>query len=72
MQKTVYRCDWCSEDIKERKHISIRFAVNSGIYKFTELTKKLEVLVDLQQKFMHFCDSKCLGAYFSNLMKQKK
>lgn len=68
MQKTIYMCDQCQQDMGKKTHISANFTNYSGVFELAKDgrwgTKK-----SLQGTFLHFCNGKCIGAYFSNLMK---
>ena len=73
MQEVVYRCDHCQQVIGKRKHISLSFGQHSGIAKPpTAKTTYWEVAQKLQGKFLHFCNGKCIGGYFRNLIIKTK
>ena len=71
MRQTVYKCDHCTTELGEKTHISLSFSNYSGIA-FKPEARYWEVLKPLKGKFMHFCNSKCIGAYFKRLMDEAK
>lgn len=76
MQKVVYKCDQCLKEFGDRRHISLRFAQNSGIA--TPPTEDgngasyWHCAPDIRGMFVHFCSPKCVAAWFSNLVKPAK
>lgn len=76
MQKVVYRCDHCSKEFGEKRHISLRFAENSGIA--TPPTENgngpsyWHCSPDIRGKFIHLCNATCLAAWFKKLMETPK
>ncbi len=77
MQRTIFECDHCKkETTRKGKHISLRLAINSGIAVSPKTAQNdashWRVMPDLQNKFVHFCNTKCLASYFEALMKQDK
>jgi len=76
MQKTIFQCDQCGTDTtKAGKHVSIRFSQNSGIAlppNTSENHGKHWVIKDeLNGKFVHFCDEKCVASWFKKLLSTK-
>ncbi len=69
MQLTIYKCDQCKKEIGDKKHVSANFTNYSGIFHKNKL-ERWEAKKSIQGQFMHFCNGKCIGAYFSNLMKK--
>lgn len=74
MQKVVYRCDWCVQEMGQKKHLSLQFSNYSGVAIPPNQGKSngWRIAESLQCKFMHFCNAKCLQKHFSNLMKIAK
>lgn len=80
MQEVVYKCDFCKEIIGKKKHISVSFGAYSGIALPPEVEPILSVPLNkrdrwavsenLQGKFMHFCNGKCIGGFFRELLKK--
>lgn len=75
MQQTVYKCDNCTQEIGKKKHLSFRFAQNTGIAHPPGTNSNggyWTTTGNLQGKFMHFCSVKCLSGYFKQLFDGKK
>ena len=77
-QKTSYICDSekCKKEIGDKKHISLVFAGHtnaSGIAIPPKESKHNQwgVHHKLNRRFLHFCNGKCIGAFFSDLMSKK-
>ena len=79
MQETVYKCDQCTNILGPKKHISLSFGPYSGIAVPPTIEdmalegiggRKLKwgIRENLQSKFLHFCNGKCIGAYFKELL----
>lgn len=70
MQQTVYKCDNCMSEIGRKVHISLRFAVNSGLAVPTG-NQGWGLNPQLQGKFVHFCTAECIKRYFAELIKRE-
>lgn len=70
MQKTVYICDQCGVVIGGKKHLSLQFSNFSGVAVPPKRNEGWGVHNKLTGKFMHFCNGRCIGAYFTELMKK--
>lgn len=79
MQKTVYKCDHCDQEMGDKKHISLRFGANSGIalpphtpMKGGQMAPMWVTEPSLSGKFVHFCDEICIKLYFMGLFGRSK
>ncbi len=74
-QKTTYECDECKKTIGDNPHISLQFTNYSGISlppkSKGNISPYWAVSNSMNGKFMHFCNGKCIGDYFGQLMKPK-
>jgi hypothetical protein len=70
MRKQIYICDNCTKEIGDKKHISCTFGQYSGIaLPPITLERNWKVVsTGIQGNFKHFCDEKCIGLFFKNLM----
>lgn len=82
MQRTIYQCDNCEKEIGRKKHISLILS-NGGGYRGNnacgiaipppgEKGGGAWKVSGFQNNFIHFCNGKCIGAFFSKLMKSSK
>lgn len=79
MRKQVYICDHCQQIIGDKKHIITSFGNYSGIAVPPHAPIKSigdvgsgewTIKHGLNGRFMHFCNSTCIGRFFSALMKE--
>lgn len=67
MQKLIYTCDQCGVQLGDKKHITLQFGEYSGIAKKSK-EGTWGVHNKLNGKFVHFCNSVCIGKVFRELM----
>ena len=78
MMQSVFKCDKCKQEIGAKAHISLSFGNSSGIavppsddemVKFQKgFGNTWQVKEKLQGKFVHFCSTDHLKAYFDALI----
>ena len=74
MQRTMYTCDNCEQEIGRKKHVTMQLAQHSGIA-VPPIGNEPGILgvwtiePRLQGKFLHFCNGICVGRFFSKLLK---
>ncbi len=71
MQIVRYVCDGCKKDIGEKIHISIRFAVNSGVAipPYSEGGEIYwRVKPELNGHFIHLHGPLCASRYFAGML----
>ena len=63
MKKTIYTCDYCQKELQDNKnHIRI---LRAEIRKNREEYYPIINIIDEGGDGIHFCNSRCLSAYFS-------
>lgn len=77
MQRTVYICDQCGQEIGAKYHLSLAFGGPfSGVAvpptQPQNPTDRWQMSHKLNGKFVHFCTGKCAGNYFSALIAKAK
>ncbi len=67
-----YRCDCCKERLNDRgvgqDYLLLRIAPQSGRVGMTEDMHGWRLQQEIQPRQYHFCDAKCLAAYFGPIL----
>lgn len=79
MHRSIYECDHCKKEIGKKPHISLfldtrRSNDANGIalppgYKKNPLVN-LWIVKGFGTNFLHFCNGKCIGAFFAEQLKK--